>query len=126
MAYVDKLRKISDIKLNRMNWKRVCFISILEADKVLRDKLVWNEDYKDLIPGIDLNLMKKLERAFLKYIEFSLTLTQTDYVIYLLELLSLRQQDQGTPEKTPRNRTGSLKIDSFRRVDFRLELNRSM
>jgi len=127
MAYVDKLRSISGIKLNRINWKRICFIAILEADKVLRDKLVWNEDYKGLIPGIDLNLMKKLERAFLKFIEFSLTLTQTDYVIYLLELLSLRQKEPDTksPEKTPRTRTGSLKIDSFRRVELD-ELNRSM
>jgi len=124
MAYVDKLRQISLIKLNRINWKRICFIAILEADKVLRDKLVWNEDYKDLIPGIDLILMKKLERAFLKYIEFSLTLTQSDYVIYLLELLSLRQKEQTTPEKTPRARTGSLKGDSRR--DERDELNRSM
>jgi len=123
MAYVDKLRKISLIKLNRTNWKRICFISILEADKVLRDKLVWNEDYKDLIPGIDLNLMKKLERAFLKYIEFSLTLTQSDYVIYLLELLSLRQKEQTTPEKTPRARTGSLNCDPR---DERDEINRSM
>jgi len=124
MAYVDKLRKISLIKLNRINWKRICFIAILEADKVLRDKLVWNEDYKDLIPGIDLNLMKKLERAFLKNIEFSLTLTQSDYVIYLLELLSLRQKEQTTPEKTPRARTGSLNGDSRR--DERDELYRSM
>jgi len=124
MAYVDKLRKISAIKLNRVNWKRICFIAILEADKVLRDKLVWNEDYKDLIPGIDLNLMKKLERAFLKNIEFSLTLTQSDYVIYLLELLSLRQKEQSTPEKTPRARTGSLRGES-RRLE-RDELNRSM
>jgi hypothetical protein len=125
VAYVDKLNKISGVRLTSHNWKRICFISILEADKVLRDKLVWNEDYKDLIPGIDLELLRKLERAFLKYIEFSLTLTQSEYAAYLLELLSLRKdKDPAIPEK-PRNRTGSQVVE-MRRTEEELELNKSM
>jgi len=127
VAYVDKLRRISNVKLNRINWKRICFIAILEADKVLRDKLVWNEDYKDIIPGIDLDLLRKLERAFLKYIEFSLTLSQADYAAYLLDLLSLRNKDLETPqEKHPRIRTGSHGVEPIRREEERLELNKSM
>jgi len=126
VAYVDKLNKISSVRLTSHNWKRICFISILEADKVLRDKLVWNEDYKDLIPGIDLELLRKLERAFLKYIEFSLTLTQSEYTAYLLELLSLRKdKDPSIPEKPPRNRTGSL-VELKRSEEDFLELNKSM
>jgi len=101
VAYVDKLKKISGVKLNRTNWRRLCFIAILEADKVLRDKLVWNEDYKDIIPGIDLTLLRKLEREFLKYIQFTLNLTQSDYAIYLFDLLSLRKkEDDQIPEKS--------------------------
>eukprot|EP01124_Arcella_intermedia_P022136 TRINITY_DN3238_c0_g1_i1.p1 TRINITY_DN3238_c0_g1~~TRINITY_DN3238_c0_g1_i1.p1 ORF type:complete len:275 (-),score=33.26 TRINITY_DN3238_c0_g1_i1:228-1052(-) len=90
-AYVDQLFKVSNIKLNQTNWRKICFISILEADKVLRDKLVWNEDYKDLIPDIDLLEVRKLERAFLKYIEFNLTLSQAQYARYYFDLLSLRR-----------------------------------
>jgi hypothetical protein len=126
VAYVDKLKKISVIKLNRINWKRICFIAVLEADKVLRDKLVWNEDYKDIIPGIDLNLLRKLERAFLKYIEFSLTLSQSDYTIYLLELLSLRQKEPGGAMKIGRPRKGSHTVETKRLEEARLELNKSM
>jgi len=124
VAYVDRLKKISGIKLNRKNWKRICFISVLESDKVLRDKLVWNEDYKDIIPGIDLNLLRKLERAFLKFIEFSLTLTQSDYTIYLLDLLSLRQKELGTPVKAGK-RKGSHS-EPHRSEELVLELNKSM
>jgi hypothetical protein len=93
-AYIDKLKTISGVKLTPSNWRRICFIAVLEADKVLRDKLVWNEDYKDIHLGIDVNLLRKLERAFLRYIEFSLTLTQADYTMYLLELLSLREKQE--------------------------------
>jgi hypothetical protein len=106
-AYIDKLKTISGVKLNPYNWRRICFIAVLEADKVLRDKLVWNEDYKDIHLGIDVNLLRKLERAFLKYIEFSLTLSQADYTTYLLELLSLREKHE--PEK---NRSGLLRSSS--------------
>jgi len=124
VAYVDRLKKISGIKLNRKNWKRISFIAVLEADKVLRDKLVWNEDYKDIIPGIDLNLLRRLERAFLKYIEFSLTLSQSDYTVYLLDLLSLRLKDQNNSKSATRPRKGSepkrLTEDIF------LELNKSI
>jgi len=127
VAYVDKLRKISGIKLNRKNWKRICFIAVLEADKVLRDKLVWNEDYKDIIPGIDLNLLRKLERAFLKYIEFSLTLSQSDYTIYLLDLLSLRNKEQGIlPVKSTSGRPRKMSHNESKRSEDRLELNKSM
>jgi len=130
VAYVDKLKRISGIKLNRLNWKRVCFISVLEADKVLRDKLVWNEDYKDIIPGIDLEILRKLERAFLKYIEFTLTLSQADYAAYLLDLLTLRnkEKDITTPEKPPRHRTGSHTVEIKRGSDTEdtLELNKSI
>jgi hypothetical protein len=127
VAYVDKLGKISSVKLNRLNWKRICFISVLEADKVLRDKLVWNEDYKDIIVGIDLETLRKLERAFLKYIEFSLTLTQSEYAAYLIDLLSLRNhKDPPTPERI-RHRTGSQVVE-FKRSseDELIELNRSI
>jgi len=86
-------KKISNVKLHRTNWRRICFISVLEADKVLRDKLVWNEDYKDIIPEIDLELLRRVERSFLKYIEFSLNLTPSEYASYLFDLLSLRSQD---------------------------------
>jgi len=128
VAYVDKLRKISTIKLNRINWKRICFICVLEADKVLRDKLVWNEDYKDIIPGIDLNLLRKLERAFLKYIEFTLTLTQAEYAAYLLDLLSLRNKEREptSSEKQPRQRTGSHTVEMKRTEEDILPLNQSM
>jgi hypothetical protein len=129
VAYVDKLKKISGIKLNRLNWKRICFISVLEADKVLRDKLVWNEDYKDIIPGIDLDILRKLERAFLKYIEFTLTLTQADYAAYLLDLLTLRNKEKDfTPEKHPRHRTGSHTVEMKRASEQEdlLALNKSI
>jgi hypothetical protein len=100
-AYLDRLKMISQVKLLSSTWRRICFISVLEADKVLRDKLVWNEDYKDIHVGIDLDVIRKLERAFLKYIEYSLTLSQTDYASYKFDLLSLRenQTDTSTFEK---------------------------
>eukprot|EP01123_Difflugia_compressa_P000980 TRINITY_DN1110_c0_g1_i1.p1 TRINITY_DN1110_c0_g1~~TRINITY_DN1110_c0_g1_i1.p1 ORF type:complete len:223 (+),score=46.98 TRINITY_DN1110_c0_g1_i1:277-945(+) len=101
-AYVDRLDYVSNIKLNHFNWRRVCFICILEADKVLRDKLVWNEDYKDLLPAIDLFELRKLERNFLKYIQFNLTLTQSDYARYYFDLLSLRDSsDIQTQQQLP-------------------------
>jgi len=129
VAYVDKLKQISGIKLNRLNWKRICFISVLEADKVLRDKLVWNEDYKDIVPGIDLEILRKLERAFLKYIEFTLTLSQADYAAYLLDLLTLRnKENDSTTQKPPRHRTGSHTVDIKRGSESEeiSELNKSI
>jgi hypothetical protein len=110
-AYVDKLKKISNVKLHRTNWKRICFISVLEADKVLRDKLVWNEDYKDIIPEIDLELLRRVERAFLKYIEFSLNLTQSEYASYLFDLLSLRSQDMESGGGEKDSDTDSSTVD---------------
>jgi hypothetical protein len=112
-AYVDKLKIISGVKVNRTNWRRVCFIAVLGADKVLRDKLVWNEDYKDIHLGIDLVLLRKMERAFLRYIEYSLNLTQAEYAIYLFDLLSLREK-QDIPEKvkTEGNRLRSSSEDA--------------
>jgi len=90
-AYIDRLKMISQVKLLSSTWRRICFISVLEADKVLRDKLVWNEDYKDIHVGIDLDVIRKLERAFLRYIEYSLTLSQVDYASYKFDLLTLRE-----------------------------------
>jgi len=120
-AYIDQLNVVSGIKLNQTNWRRICFISVLEADKVLRDKLVWNEDYKDLIPDIDLFELRKLERAFLKYIEFNLTLSQSDYAKYYFDLLSLRgsterlsqldREEEGLSLASPRTAKDTKKSD---------------
>jgi len=74
-----------------------------------------------------ISLLRKLERAFLKYIEFSLTLSQSDYTIYLLELLSLRQKEGGGPMKVGRPRKGSHVVEAKKSVEeMRLELNKSM
>jgi len=120
-AYIDKLKTISGIKLTPSNWRRICFIAVLEADKVLRDKLVWNEDYKDIHLGIDIDLLRKLERAFLKYIEFSLTLTQADYTMFLLELLSLREKQE--PEKKGHPRLLALSGNRIRSLSGYIERN---
>jgi len=120
-AYIDQLYIVSGIKLDQTNWRRICLISILEADKVLRDKLVWNEDYQDLLSAIDIDLfeLRKIERAFLRYIEFNLTLSQSEYTKYYFDLLSLRdvvsplEEGKRTEEKTEENEEQQQKKESY-------------
>jgi len=90
VAYVDRIKKYSDLTLNYANWRRVILEAMLLAEKIWEDETVWNIDLiLTSFPYLGISDLNSLELKFLTAVEFDVTLTATDYIKYYFALTAL-------------------------------------
>lgn len=86
LIYVHRLTGMAGITLHASNWKRVALGSIALASKVWDDQAVWNIDYCNILPAVKINDMNELERKFLLFIQFNVSVEPSLYAKYYFDL----------------------------------------
>jgi len=103
VIYLDRIK--SKVKLNYLNWKRLLLVVFIVAEKTLVDEIIWNTDYQGIIKT-DLKVINRLEKIFLKEIEYHLAVSTAEYGNYYFSILSLvdqKEEDQNEKRDTKKN-----------------------
>jgi len=82
------------LTIDGTNWRRVCFGSIIVASKVWEDTAVWNSDFKSVFPFLKLNDLAKLEREFLRLLDFNVAIRASVYAQYYFCLRTIAQRNE--------------------------------
>jgi len=100
VVYIDRFFCETGVTFDKTNWRPLVFTAVLLATKVWEDYSVWNVDYVDIFPGLEVESINNLEREFLHRICFNLVLSQSIYARYYFELRSLASvSDESFPIK---------------------------
>jgi len=101
VTYVDRLFHSTGVRFNINNWRPIVFTAIHLASKVWEDVNVWNADYIDSFPELEIKTINQLEREFLKMIGFNLDISASVYAEYYFKLRSLAEISDKTFPRHP-------------------------
>jgi len=103
LVYVNRLINFTSMKLHGQNWRIVCLLSLLLAQKVWDDKCLANVDFPSIwshaVPGADnelLNLraINVLELTALRLLQYDLHVSSSLYAKYYFEVRTLYDKNQ--------------------------------
>jgi len=94
LIFIERLSSLTNITLDGTNWKRVCFGAIIVASKVWEDTAVWNSDFRSVFPLLKLGDLAKLEREFLKLLDFNVAIKSSVYAQYYFSLRTLAERNE--------------------------------
>lgn len=106
-AYLARIKE--SVKLSYRNWRRLLLVAFIIAEKSIVDARIWNEDYHGIV-DIDLKELLKLEKGFLKVIQFHLTLSMSDYAKFYFALVSLQGRSDNTQKLKKTHKRNSSPI----------------
>ena len=72
--------------MNPENWRRLTLSTLMLASKVWEDQAVWNIDFIELFPSINVKELNRLEQGLLSFLEFSVSVKAGEYVKVFFEL----------------------------------------
>jgi len=88
LGYMDRLLSlVPDIHLHACNWRRITLGAVILASKVWEEQAVWNADFLQVFPKIQITDLNRLERQFLNAIKFMVTLKSSVYTKYYFDLM---------------------------------------
>ena len=76
LAYIERLlcNTKAKIELTASTWRRIVLAAMIVSDKVFEDYAVWNVDFMNMVPLSSVEDLNKLERKFLTYLNFKVSL----------------------------------------------------
>lgn len=99
LILINRVISSSGMPVGPKNWRLVCLIATLLAQKVWDDASVGNSDFPSLLmtvlPGavIDVKNINRLERRFLSLIEFKVSIPGSLYAKYYFELRGVAEEN---------------------------------
>uniref|UniRef100_A0A6B2LEQ6 Cyclin-like domain-containing protein n=1 Tax=Arcella intermedia TaxID=1963864 RepID=A0A6B2LEQ6_9EUKA len=96
VVYIDRLLADPQLEVTAANWCLVVFVALLLAHKVWAEYAVWNEDFVKVFPKgkwLTVDVVRKIEREFLKRINFNLNVKPSVYSRYYFELRTFAKLD---------------------------------
>ena len=87
-----KIDETAGIDLLSNNWRPIMLCGLLLASKVWQDLNCWNVEVASVLPDFSLKSINQLERAFLKYLRYSLFISGSVYAKYYFALRSLGEK----------------------------------
>ena len=110
LIYVERLMETAGIDLLSNNWRPIMLCGLLLASKVWQDLNCWNVEFASVLPDFSLKSINQLERAFLKYLRYSLFISGSVYAKYYFALRSLGEK------KNFRNKYNTVVMTSNRMI----------
>jgi len=89
VAYVDRFVAATGIHLNPWSWRRIVFAAFLLAHKIWEEKSVWNADYINVFPDMEVEDINRLEMGFLLAVDYNVSLKASTYASYYFALHSI-------------------------------------
>eukprot|EP01100_Stratorugosa_tubuloviscum_P004704 TRINITY_DN2189_c0_g1_i2.p1 TRINITY_DN2189_c0_g1~~TRINITY_DN2189_c0_g1_i2.p1 ORF type:complete len:857 (+),score=356.85 TRINITY_DN2189_c0_g1_i2:34-2571(+) len=94
LAYIERVISHTEITLHASNWRRICLSSFLLASKVWEEMAVWNVDFIDIFPGVSIRDLNRMEKQFLMFLQYNVSLKASLYTKYYFELKNLSEVDE--------------------------------
>jgi len=94
LIFIERLISFSKLTIDGTNWRRVCFGAIIVASKVWEDTAVWNSDFKSVFPFLKLTDLAKLEREFLRLLDFNVAIRASVYAQYYFCLRTIAERNE--------------------------------
>eukprot|EP00122_Pirum_gemmata_P005849 Pgem_evm1s5340 len=95
LIYLERLIGYTEMTMTPQNWRRMAFGAILLAGKVWDDCTIFNQDYIDcLLSNVAVENINKLEKTFLKQIEFQVSCPPSLFGKYYFDLREMRRIDK--------------------------------
>ncbi|KAI8803653.1 hypothetical protein BJ742DRAFT_828349 [Cladochytrium replicatum] len=89
LIYVERMMIGAGISLCTSNWARALLGGLLLASKVWDDHAVWNADFCQIFPDVQLKDMNELERFYMSAINFNVSIKASIYASYYFALRDL-------------------------------------
>ena len=93
LMYIERLLKSKSagvaLKLGPHNWMTVLFCGLLISSKVWDDFSMWNSDFSQISPGLNLKRVNALEVDFLRALSFSVRVPASAYAKYYFQLRTM-------------------------------------
>jgi len=86
IIYLNRVLNKTLSVLNPDNWRRLILCCLMLASKVWEDQAVWNVDFIELFPTINVKELNKLESCLLNFLEFSVGIKASEYVKVYFDL----------------------------------------
>ncbi|KAJ3356263.1 hypothetical protein HDU83_001470 [Entophlyctis luteolus] len=94
LIYIERMLINTGITLSSCNWARIVLGALLLASKVWDDHAVWNVDFCQIFPDIEVSDMNELERWYLAAIRYNVSVKASIYARYYFELRDLLDLEQ--------------------------------
>ncbi|KAJ3092711.1 hypothetical protein HK102_003890 [Quaeritorhiza haematococci] len=75
-----------------MNWARIVLGALLLASKVWDDHAVWNADFCQIFPDVDVMDMNELERWYMSAIRYNVSIKSSQYTRTYFELRDMMER----------------------------------
>ncbi|ORY48233.1 hypothetical protein BCR33DRAFT_61740 [Rhizoclosmatium globosum] len=89
LVYIERMLINTGITLHSCNWARIVLGGLLLASKVWDDHAVWNVDFCQIFPDIEVKDLNELERWYMSAIQFNVSVKASVYARYYFELRDL-------------------------------------
>ncbi|KAI9350587.1 hypothetical protein DFJ73DRAFT_382986 [Zopfochytrium polystomum] len=89
LIYVERMLLNTNITLHSCNWALSVLGGLILASKVWDDHAVWNVDFCQIFPEVDVASLNELERWFLRAIRYNVSVKASTYARYYFELRDL-------------------------------------
>jgi len=86
IIYMNRVLLKTGAVLNPDNWRRLTLCCLMLASKVWEDQAVWNVDFIELFPSINVKELNKLESHLLNFLEFTVGIKASEYVKVYFDL----------------------------------------
>jgi len=94
LIFIERLLIRTSLTLHASNWRRVCFGAIIIASKIWEDTAVWNSDFRSVFPDLKLNDLSRLEREYLKLLDFNVAIKASIYAKYYFGLRTIAERTE--------------------------------
>lgn len=94
MIYIERMLETSGQPLCDANWRLVTLMGLMLSVKIWDDCAVFNADFVQIFPDIDLSRMNLVERHFLHGLKYNIGVSCKEFATTFLQLQ--RQHDKAT------------------------------
>ncbi|KAI8820208.1 uncharacterized protein EV422DRAFT_568162 [Fimicolochytrium jonesii] len=99
LIYVERMLNNMNLRMTAQNWTRIILGGLVLASKVWDDHAVWNIDFVQIFPDVDVADMNELERYYLVALEFNINVKPSTYARYYFELREVVAMEKRWPSR---------------------------
>ncbi|TPX40252.1 hypothetical protein SeLEV6574_g06715 [Synchytrium endobioticum] len=92
VIYVERLLSMTGVTLHTTNWARTVLGGLILASKVWDDHAVWNVDFCQIFPDVDIRDLNNLERYYLASLEFNVNVKASTYAATYFDLRTIAEE----------------------------------
>nr|KAJ3419717.1 hypothetical protein HK105_006588 [Polyrhizophydium stewartii] len=110
LIYIQRMLANTGISIQPNNWARVVLGGVILASKVWDDHAVWNVDFCQIFPDVDVSDLNELERFYMAGIEYDVSVRASVYASYYFELRDMAETASRPWALKPLKRSETNKI----------------